>query len=759
MGKLLTGDGARVAHCRWLACTDAAPTLTNTGHYVAKLFPSPLPRRRALGLVLLVAAAALGVHPVAPAQAAPTATKTCTGPEGGSTASVGDTVTCTLVLAGADTDLPAGATITVAVVGGNYRFVTATCTVTSGTGSCVALGTVGATGFAVQCLGAACPQLTVTESLAITAGSPSTISQQVSISTPAATLTVSASAFRIVPAGTTFFVSPTGSDANSCQSRTSPCLTVNRAHEVARDGDTILLLPGEHTVTITIRLSKLVSVQPDANGKVVLKVDKAANDKTTDGLAIFEVTAQGGPNLHAAIRNLTLGGNLRPGGTAPAIRLLGDSYTEVAANIIGAEDLPVGNGIVLAASDHPNLHDNTIQGSSRFVFQPLLVVGKTVTGFGIVTVECFGQGGPTVSNSVTITNNLFTNLLIAGVWLCSDGAGEHAISTNTFRGTWRGIALKDVTDTAVSANTVIAGRDDGIIVYGASLHNLVERNRVESHVSPTAAGIRVGWAADPILPLDTRVEGNELVRVTVGIHVFGARTTRIRGNAIKVAGARTGVLLTPADTLGDPGSQPRDTEVTGNLIVFTGGCAPVVGCGLRLLGVTVPVRATDNDWGLVRPGDVEDIIWHQHDDEKLGVVTYIPFRNMVLEPSPTPRATPPASTAGAPPLPAPPLVATPAAGAGAAAAPVTVVTLAAGCTAQPWPGADGVSVIDAVLGISPEGAQRTATVWRRTSDGWQAWTPQADGPREAFTLRRGEQLLVCVGQAATWTIPTIVGGP
>jgi len=494
----------------------------------------------------------------------------------------------------------------VAVVGGNYRFVSATCSVTSGTESCIALGTVGATGFAVQCLGAACPQLTLTESVSITSGAPATISQQVSISTPAATLTVTASAFRIVPAGTTVFVSPTGTDANPCQSRTAACATVNRAHAVARDGDTILLLPGEYVVRQTIRIAKLVTVQPDANGKTVLIVDKAANDATPTGLTIIEVTAQGGPNLHASIRNLTLGGNLRTGGSgsAPAIRLLGDSYTEIAANIIGAEDLPVNNGIVLAASDHPNLHDNTIQGSSRFVVQPLLTVGTTVTGFGMVTAECLGPAGSAgvntplpVSNSVTILNNLFTNLLIAGVWLCSDGAGEHLITTNTFRGAWRGIALKDVTDTTVSGNTVIAGRDDGIILYGAALHNLIEKNRVESHVAATAAGIRVGWAADPLLPLDTRIETNELIRDTVGIHVFGARATRIRGNEIKLAGARTGILLTPADTLGDPGSQPRDTEITGNLIVFTGPCAAVVGCAPRLLGVTVPMRAPDNEWG------------------------------------------------------------------------------------------------------------------------------------------------------------------
>jgi len=97
--------------------------------------------------------------------------------------------------------------------------------------------------------------------------------------------------------------------------------------------------------------------------------------------------------------------------------------------------------------------------------------------------------------------------------------------------------------------------------------------------------------------------------------------------------------------------------------------------------------------------------------------------------------------------------------AAAAGAPVTTVALMAGCTPVAWPGADGLSVIEAVLGISPAGAQQTATVWRRTNGEWQAWAVPAELPREPFPPRRGEQPLVCVSQAGTWSIPTMIGGP
>jgi hypothetical protein len=728
---------------------------------------------RVLVFVVLFAIVGLRLVPVAHAQI--TGDKNCTPLGGGSTGTVGETITCIVNLdTTAATDIPVNTTVTITAQGANYVFLAASCTAVGGTCPSVTLSPGGAT-ITTTCITAACTEITITETLRLTALTPNNITQIVTITPPVGTtttLTLTDADFRIEPPGLTFFVSTAGSDTNNCETRSTACATINRAHEVARDGDTILVLPGTYTITQTARITKLVRIEPDGPVKVILKANP--------GITIFEVVAQGGSadvgsNRHVVIANFTMGGNFRTGSTAPVIRLLNDNYTEIIGNIIGAEDLPINNGIVLSNSDHPTIANNTIQGSSQFVFRPVLIVGQTVTGFGIVSIECFGTSLPDVSDSVTIRNNLFTNLWIAGIWMCSDGAGEHDITSNVFRNNWRGIVLKDVTDTLVNLNTLIDDRNDGIILYGASLHNTIQGNRVESHVAADAAGIRIGWVADPLVPLDNLVDDNTLVRVTVGIHVFGARTTVITNNDIKVSGARTAILLTPSTTLGDPGTQPYDTEIGSNIIIFTGPCTPVIGCGLRLLGVVTPVLAINNNWGLRRTRDVEAVIWHQNDDPAVGCVLYTPFTPTVLPDVGVPvplcgvaaTGVPPSGMPTPVPTPIPTMTATNGNGTATATAtagatgnsPVTSVSLPSGCSTLSWPGADGLSVADMALGITPAAAQQTATIWRKENGEWRGYGSARDLATDVYTIRRNDSLMVCVGQPATWLIPTQVGGP
>jgi hypothetical protein len=245
----------------------------------------------------------------------------------------------------------------------------------------------------------------------------------------------------------------------------------------------------------------------------------------------------------------------------------------------------------------------------------------------------------------------------------------------------------------------------------------------------------------------------------------------IRGNQIKVSGARTAVLLTPSTTLGDPGTQPYDTEIVSNIIVFTGPCTPVIGCGLRLLGVVTPVLAVNNDWGLRRASDVDAVIWHQYDDPAVGCAEFIPFTNRsMVETQPAaacgvplpPGAGMPPAAATASPTPGNGM-ATVTAGSGngnGSGGPVTSIPLASGCTNLNWPGASGVSVADVALGISPATAQQGATIWKKTNGDWRGFSSAREaGASDVFTISRNDALLVCVPQSATWLIPTEVGGP
>lgn len=715
---------------------------------------APPPERRTFSFVLrafvIAALLALVMLRAAPtARAALNGTKECVGPTGGKTARVGDTVTCTLTITSDSTDMPSGTSISISESSTSFDF---TSVGTSGT-SCVPVSGTCTTSTVGQTVVATCSsppcnirQVIIGESIAITASMPSNVTQLVSVVPAGTSLTVTDNLFTIVSgaAGTTYFVGPTSppaSDMNPCQTATEPCATIPGALARARDGDTILLLAGTHIITKTIVVTKLVIIQPDSGAKVVLR---------SRGIGvIFEVRAQGGPNLHAQIRNFTLGGDTK-NEKPDAFQLINDNFTEIAGNIIGAEDLPLANGIVLSNSDHGNIHDNVIQGNSGFTFTPLLTVGKNGTGFGITSIECFGQPGPGVSDSVTITNNIFTNLWLAGVWLCSDGGGEHQITGNILRGNFRGIALKDITNSTISDNVLTDDRSDGIVLYGASIRNRIVNNRVESHISPDAAGIRIGWIADPFVPLDNRLENNRLARDTVAVHIFGARSTLLKGNEIKISGARTAILITPSTFPLDPSTQPRDTEITGNVLVFAGPCSQALGCAIRMVGTTVPVLATDNDWGFRSPGDVEGAIWHRTDDAVLGLVTFSPFRGeATTTPRPTGTGTPPSTGTATP-------TATPGSGGG-----FTTVNLNTGCQTITWPGASGLSVVDAVQGISPVSAQRTTMIWQRQSSGeWRGWGPGLDrrAPSDIFNLQRGDTLQVCVGQRAEWSIPTTVGG-
>lgn len=652
--------------------------------------------------------------------------------------------------------------------------------------------------------------LDVTETL--TADAPGTsITQQIVVVPPAippagpVAQSLSATATFNVLAGagsTTLFVEPPppqglGNDLNGPCTQNLPCATINRALEFARDGDTIQVGAGRYDIARTIVVTKLVTIQPGTtstnSGRTVLIA--------RPGVTIFEVRAQGGPatNQHVVIQNFTMGGNILAGSSAPAILLVNDSYTDINNNIIGAEglrptnltatpsagsptstptptptpfpqeNLGINNGIVLSNSDHTNIRNNTIQGSVRFTFTPVLTVGKNVTGFGVVTSECIGGAPDGVSDSVTISTNLFTNVWLAGIWLCSDGAGEHNIDGNVFRNNWRGIVLKDITNSTVQNNTLIDGKSDGIVLYGASLRNTITKNRVESHVAASAAAIRIGWLADPIVPLANDVTSNQLVRDTVGIHVFGARTTLITGNEIKITGVRTGILITPSSFPLDPSTQPRDTEITGgNRIIFNGPCGPVFGCAIRLVGVSVPVRADGNDYGLRRAADVEGFIWHKVDDPTLGLVTFTPFTNQREEPTPSPSPVPSVIPTSVTTTTRTPNV-TPTTGATPSATPtppgggdntaVVTLDLVSGCNPENWRGPNDYLVSDALMGITPPEAQRTATIWRLQGGEWMGWSAATSAPTDVFLLQSNEQLLVCVDRPSRWQVPLLVGGP
>lgn len=406
--------------------------------------------------------------------------------------------------------------------------------------------------------------------------------------------------------------------ANNCQQQSFPCATIQYAISRARDGDAITVqsTPLPYIIQQTIEVPILVTIKTDGN-KVVLQ--------SGSGAPIFHVTATGSPQNHVTIggtgNGFILGGatsTTQPG----AIQLDGDSYTTVQGNIVGQEDLPNGIGVLLHNSDHPTIDGNVIHGSSIFTTAPALQVGAVQTGFGIVTAECLGAPEP--SDSVTITNNLLAFNSNAGVWLCSDQGGGHAVNSNTLRYNGRGIVLFDVVDSTLNANVIVDNQGDGIQVVGESANDLLSANVIESQTGTDSAGVRLWGNGGIVFPLSTQLTQNFLRRNTVDVVIAGARATTLTNNTIEAGDYRTGVLLLVGSTLaGGKTAQPTDTVFNGNTLLYDGFCTATVGCAIRLApGVVVDVAAQTNNFGFPSTSlnEIRGVIWDREQDPGLGRV-------------------------------------------------------------------------------------------------------------------------------------------
>jgi hypothetical protein len=390
--------------------------------------------------------------------------------------------------------------------------------------------------------------------------------------------------------------------------------------------------------------------------------------QSTLGGPIFHVTAVGSPAMHVTIFGLTLGDAISINNSA-AIVLDNDSYTEISHNIIGSQELPNAIGVLLTASDHPLIHDNTIQGSTLFPRTASIVEGVPGGGFGVVTNECFGSFNH--SNGVQLINNLFARNSNAGVWFCSDGTGGFLVSQNAIRANGRGIVLYDAVDTVITSNTIGDNVLDGIDLLMGSVRNLITGNIVESQQGNISIGILLGGNG-AYFPLGNQITQNQLHRNTVDIAIVGAQGTQIGNNSITAVGTDTGVLF----SLGLPGissGQPLNTVLSGNALESAGSCTATNGCAIRLTaGVTTPIDATSgNYFGTIDPNSIQAQIWDHGRDPALGTVyvlaslpTPTPSGILGLPPTtgPAPSQTPPPEQSQPPsvftPSPTPPVVIT-----------------------------------------------------------------------------------------------------
>ncbi|HLZ73035.1 MAG TPA: NosD domain-containing protein [Dehalococcoidia bacterium] len=442
------------------------------------------------------------------------------------------------------------------------------------------------------------------------------------------------------------------------------------------------------------------------------------------------------PSGHTAIDGLTLGGAFQPGNAA--VFLDNDGYTSVSNNILGgdvfnnasftgapctqptpfppasfnpppvAKQETMGNsvGILFASSDHPNIFGNDIQGNAQFKFSPTLASGDVKSGFGITSTECLGAGAD-ATNAATIAVNAISRNVNAGVWLCSDGGGGHLISQNILQSNGRGIVLRAITGSLLDTNIVSDDYADGIVVYDSASNNTIQKNIVESHRTPGAAGIRLGGFGGSLFPLQTAIYNNTLRRNYTDLVIAGARNTIANANVITAEDVRTAVFIQVGSTGSPDITQPAGTQINLNQVVSNGPCSATQGCAIRLdQFVTANVDATNNNFGLPPGSDVNSVLWHKPNDPSLGFIN----ANQSTTGSLQPGALPTATQVGAPGAVGSSLVAVPSAAASTTTgAPATGATPAPGASPGARPAVSGTpftlpagaSATPAIAGTSP----------------------------------------------------------
>ena len=359
--------------------------------------------------------------------------------------------------------------------------------------------------------------------------------------------------------------------------------SVQRALDVARDGDRVRVCPGRYPEQLTVRTSVSLVGQVGATASVDC-LDPTVNtlgDLDPTRFAILEPDPATGaePTTHVRIQadGVELAGfavqglqdeSPEQGPTTPlydAAISVSDAHagTWIHHDLIRLNTLGVelgGNGQQLTRLDHNCLRDNTwAVANQRFTLTHARIDDNTTFRTSSRALELVLPG----STDVAVDHNVFVDPEAFQVIWVADSTRPR-VEANEVSGSRSGIVLRDSTDAVVTANEVQAG-GGGIAVTGTSSARVVGND-----VTAGAAGVGIGGGN-----LDLEVAGNVLTGAAqsggqVGIQTVppGVRPASeglvISGNT--VTGWRgapgTGILLNPGTTVG--GALVADNVVSGN---------------------------------------------------------------------------------------------------------------------------------------------------------------------------------------------------
>ncbi len=318
---------------------------------------------------------------------------------------------------------------------------------------------------------------------------------------------------------TTWYVTPTGNDANSCAVIDSPCLTINGAINKAALGDTIRVALGTYTgdgyEVLLINKTVTLSGGWDANFSTQSDTSVIDGQGVRSGIKISNLSNS---NLSVFIDRFTIKNGYAPFLLGGGINNSGSNYLTLSNSILIGNTAELMGGGIYNLGGTITISNTTISGNS---------VGHIGWSSGGGGGGIFNEGGSVYFNNSTLSESYIlgfffgSGILNRGYFEANNStisgnlgetiynSGAMAFYNSTISDN-RGEGIQNTVGNVILKNTIIANNGSGFSsdcsgVITSQGYNLIGRN---SCTFTVAVGDNIGTNANPINPHLTLLQDN-----------------------------------------------------------------------------------------------------------------------------------------------------------------------------------------------------------------------------------------------------------
>lgn len=351
--------------------------------------------------------------------------------------------------------------------------------------------------------------------------------------------------------GGTLYVAPDGNDSKLCDSIANRCRTVQRAVDLAVEGDTIKVRGGVYSDPDTaslgyvVAISKTITLRGGYGAAFADPPDPVAHPTTLDAAGkgrVVQITGDVAAPITPTIEGFTItGGN--------ATGLGGEQGQDAGGGIYCYRARPIIRGNVITGNTASN--NGSVSGGGLFLyFCSSAAVSDNTIAYNTANTGGFGRGGGmnlTYSNGMTISGNRIVSNT-AGTAGTGFGGGVYLYSSNA--------AISGNVVEGNVGSTSAEGHGGGIwIEYGAVTvsHNIIRGNVAKTPDQGDGGGVYVLYGGEIVL------EGNA-----------------ITGNAAESGSALTvhqGSVITLTNNIIARNHEAAWSADTGGALIFSAGPA------------------------------------------------------------------------------------------------------------------------------------------------------------------------------------------